>query len=350
MSNLPATAKVVLYQGIRDVLLAAQTQVRQTVNTTMVQAYWQIGRLIVEDEQGGNARAEYGKGVLSDLARRLTAEFGEGFRLSNLRNFRQFYFCFTEQEIRHTVCSELSWSHLRLLMRVEQSNARTWYANEAVTQGWSVRALDRQISTLFYERLLGSQDQAGARAEAVTLIARDVPADPRDFIRDPYVLEFLGAQPDAGLYEQDMEQGLLNQLQKFLMELGKGFAFVARQKHLRVEGEDCFVDLVFYNYLLKCFVLIDLKVGKLAHQDVGQMDMYVRVFEEQYRGEGDNPTLGLILCSERNAAVAKYSMLTDNAQLFASKYQLLMPSEDELRAELERDRALLESAREAADD
>ena len=350
MSNLPATAKVVLYQGIRDVLLAAQTQVRQTVNTTMVQAYWQIGRLIVEDEQGGNARAEYGKGVLSDLARRLTAEFGEGFRLSNLRNFRQFYFSFTEQEIRHTVCSELSWSHLRLLMRVEQSNARTWYANEAVTQGWSVRALDRQISTLFYERLLGSQDQAGARAEAVTLIARDVPADPRDFIRDPYVLEFLGAQPDAGLYEQDMEQGLLNQLQKFLMELGKGFAFVARQKHLRVEGEDCFVDLVFYNYLLKCFVLIDLKVGKLAHQDVGQMDMYVRVFEEQYRGEGDNPTLGLILCSERNAAVAKYSMLADNAQLFASKYQLLMPSEDELRAELERDRALLESAREAADD
>lgn len=350
MSNLPATAKVVLYQGIRDVLLAARKQVRQTVNTTMVQAYWQIGRLIVEDEQGGKARAEYGKGVLSDLGRQLTAEFGEGFRLSNLRNFRQFYFSFTEQEIRHTVCSELSWSHLRLLMRVEQSTARTWYANEAVTQGWSVRALDRQISTLFYERLLGSQDQAGARAEAVTLIARDVPADPRDFIRDPYVLEFLGAQPDAGLYEQDMEQGLLNQLQKFLMELGKGFAFVARQKHLRVEGEDCFVDLVFYNYLLKCFVLIDLKVGKLAHQDVGQMDMYVRVFEEQYRGEGDNPTLGLILCSERNAAVAKYSMLADNAQLFASKYQLLMPSEDELRAELERDRALLESAREAADD
>jgi predicted nuclease of restriction endonuclease-like (RecB) superfamily len=349
MSNLPATAKVVLYQGIRDVLLAARTQVRQTVNTTMVQAYWQIGRLIVEDEQGGNARAEYGKGVLSDLARRLTAEFGEGFRLSNLRNFRQFYFSFTEQEIRHTVCSELSWSHLRLLMRVEQSTARTWYANEAVTQGWSVRALDRQINTLFYERLLGSQDKTGVNAEARALISRDAPADPRDFIRDPYVLEFLGAQPDSGLYELDLEQGLLDQLQKFLMELGKGFAFVARQKHLRVEGEDCFVDLVFYNYLLKCFVLIDLKIGKLAHQDVGQMDMYVRVFEEQFRGEGDNPTLGLILCSERNAAVAKYSLLADNAQLFASKYQWLVPSEDELRAELERDRAMLESSRSAAD-
>lgn len=236
------------------------------------------------------------------------------------------------------------------MLRVDDAKTRTWYTNEAIAQGWSVRALDRQINTLFYERLLGSQDKAGVRAEAVTLIARDAPADPRDFIRDPYVLEFLGAQPDAGLYEQDLEQGLLNQLQKFLMELGKGFAFVARQKHLRVEGEDCFVDLVFYNYLLKCFVLIDLKVGKLAHQDVGQMDMYVRVFEEQYRGEDDNPTLGLILCSERNVAVAKYSLLADNAQLFASKYQLLMPTEDELRAELERDRTLLESARTVVDE
>ena len=350
MNSSPVTDKMVLYQDIRDVLLSARTRVRQTVNTTMVQAYWQIGRLIVEDEQGGNERAEYGKAVLHDLSQRLSAEFGKGFTSGNLRNFRQFFQSFTWTEICDTVCSELSWSHLRLLMRLEQSTARTWYAGEALTQGWSVRALDRQISTLFYERLLGSQDKAGVQAEAVALMARDTPADPRDFIRDPYVLEFLGAQSDAGLYEQDLEQSLLNQLQKFLMELGKGFAFVARQKHLRVEGEDCFVDLVFYNYLLKCFVLIDLKVGKLTHQDVGQMDMYVRVFEEQYRGEGDNPTLGLILCSERNAAVAKYSLLADNAQLFASKYQMLMPSEEELRIELERDRALLESAREAADD
>jgi predicted nuclease of restriction endonuclease-like (RecB) superfamily len=350
MSKVSAPTPIDLYQDIRDVLLAARTQVRQTVNTAMVQTYWQVGRLIVESEQGGAVRAEYGKAVLSDLARRLTTEFGEGFRLSNLRNFRQFYLMFTEKEIHHTVCSELSWSHLRLLMRVGESSARTWYANEAVTQGWSVRALDRQISTLFYERLLGSQDKAGVTAEAVTLIAREAPNNPRDFIRDPYVLEFLGAQPDAGLYEHDLEQGLLNQLQKFLMELGKGFAFVARQKHLRVEGEDCFVDLVFYNYLLKCFVLIDLKVGKLAHQDVGQMDMYVRVFDEQMRGEGDGPTLGLILCSERNAAVAKYSLLADKAQLFTSKYQRLMPTEDELRQELERDRALLENASGDGDD
>ncbi len=342
MSNLPVSAEAVLYQGIRDVLLSAQTQARRAVNDAMVQAYWQVGRLIVEGEQGGDRRAKYGKRALPELAKRLTSEFGKGFSAPSLWNYRHFYL---EFPILSTAWRELSWSHFRMLLRVKDAQARSWYTSEAVSQGWSVRALDRQIGTLFYERLLGSQDKAGVQAEAVALIARDASADPRDFIRDPYVLEFLGAQPDAGLYEQDLEQGLLDQLQKFLMELGKGFAFVARQKHLRVEGEDCFVDLVFYNYLLKCFVLIDLKVGKLAHQDVGQMDMYVRVFDEQMRGEGDNPTLGLILCSERNAAVAKYSLLADKAQLFASKYQRLMPTEAELRAELERDRALLESAR-----
>jgi predicted nuclease of restriction endonuclease-like (RecB) superfamily len=332
-----------LYHGIRDLLLAARSQVRQAVNTAMVQTYWQIGRMIVEGEQGGNERAEYGKAVLPELAKRLTLEFGKGFSAQSLWNYRLFYLSFP---ILSALRRELTWTHYKSLLRVSNAQAREWYADEALTQGWSVRALDRQISTLFYERLLGSQnkDKAGVKAEAVALIAQDAPSDPRDFIRDPYVLEFLGAQPDAGLYEKDLEQGLLNQLQKFLMELGKGFAFVARQKHLRVEGDDCFVDLVFYNYLLKCFVLIDLKVGKLAHQDVGQMDMYVRVFDDQMRSEGDNPTLGLILCSERNAAVAKYSLLADKPQLFASKYQRLIPTEDELRAELERDRALLENA------
>jgi len=310
----------------------------------MVQTYWQIGRLIVEDEQGGEKRAEYGKRVLTELSRRLSAEFGKGFAPDNLRNFRQFYLCFSKEEICDTVCSELSWSHFRMLMRIENKAARAWYANEAATQGWSVRALDRQISTLYYERLLGSQKQDGVREEAGIKIAAEAPSDPRDFIRDPYVLEFLGAQPDAGLYERGVEQGLIDRLQQFLMELGKGFAFVARQKRLQVEGDDFFVDLVFYNYLLKCFVLIDLKIGKLAHQDVGQLDMYVRVFDEQQRGEGDNPTIGLILCSERNAAVAKYSALADKPQLFASKYQTYLPSEEELRAELERDRALLEAA------
>lgn len=347
MSNAPATSGADLYHGIRDILLSARTHVRQTVNTAMVQTYWQIGRLIVEDEQGGEKRAEYGKRVLPELAKRLSAEFGKGFSAQSLWNYRQFYL---EFPILSTAWRELSWSHFKMLMRVKNTQARAWYADEAANQNWSVRALDRQISTLYYERLLGSQQQDGVRDEAATKIASDAPNDPRNFIRDPYVLEFLGVQPGAGLYEQDVEQGLIDRLQQFLMELGKGFAFVARQKRLQVEGDDFFVDLVFYNYLLKCFVLIDLKVGKLAHQDVGQLDMYVRVFDEQQRGEGDNPTIGLILCSERNAAVAKYSALADKQQLFASKYQTLLPSEEELRAELERDRALLESARETSDD
>lgn len=347
MSNAPATSGADLYHGIRDILLSARTHVRQTVNAAMVQTYWQIGRLIVEDEQGGEKRAEYGKRVLPELAKRLSAEFGKGFSAQSLWNYRQFYL---EFPILSTAWRELSWSHFKMLMRVKNTQARAWYADEAANQNWSVRALDRQISTLYYERLLGSQQQDGVRDEAATKIASDAPTDPRNFIRDPYVLEFLGVQPGAGLYEQDVEQGLIDRLQQFLMELGKGFAFVARQKRLQVEGDDFFVDLVFYNYLLKCFVLIDLKVGKLAHQDVGQLDMYVRVFDEQQRGEGDNPTIGLILCSERNAAVAKYSALADKQQLFASKYQTLLPSEEELRAELERDRALLESARETSDD
>ncbi len=330
-----------LYQAIRQLLLSARSQVRQIVNTTMVQTYWFIGQKIVEDEQGGHKRAAYGKHVLPELARRLREEFGAGFDVTNLRNMRQFFVCFPN---RDALRRDLSWTHYRALIRIETLQARDWYTQEAAEQGWSVRALDRQIATLYFERLLSTQDQSKAliKTEAAQQIAKEAPPDPRDFIRDPYVLEFLGAPALPALYEKDLEQGLLDQLQKFLLELGKGFAFVSRQKHLRVEGEDCFIDLVFYNYLLKCFVLVDLKVGKLAHQDVGQMDMYVRVFDELNRHESHNPTLGLILCSERNTAVAKYSLLADKPQLFASKYQALMPTEAELQAELERDRALIE--------
>ena len=332
-----------LYQQIHGILQAARQQSYRAVNTAMVEAYWQIGRRIVDHEQGGEARAAYGQGVLAALAARLTEDFGKGFTPANLRNFRQFYLTFTDEQIRYALRSNLTWTHLRQLMRIDNLDARNWYMNEASQQGWSARALDRQIATLYYERLLSSQDKAALRQEASSLIAAQTPADPRDFIRDPYILEFIGAQPGATLFESELESGLIQQLQAFLLELGKGFAFVARQKHLRVENEDCFIDLVFYNYLLKCFVLIDLKIGKLAHQDVGQMDMYVRVFEEQYRAEGDNPTLGLILCSERNEAVAKYSLLAGSQQLFASRYRPFLPSE----AELQRDRALLENQREA---
>lgn len=331
-----------LHQCIRELLIVARAQVRQTVNTAMVQTYWHIGRVIVEDEQGGVKRAAYGKQVLADLAKRLTDEFGAGFSVQSLSNYRQFYRMYP---IVSAVRRELTWTHYKALLRIENAASREWYAKEAAEQGWSVRALDRQIGTLYYERLLSSQDKHSVKAEAASNIAKEAAPDPRDFIRDPYVLEFLEIQPSPNLHEREIEQGLLDQLQKFLLELGKGFAFVARQKHLRVEGEDFFLDLVFYNYLLKCFVLVDLKAGKLAHQDVGQMDMYVRVFDELYRGEGDNPTLGLILCSERNAAVAKYSLLADKPQLFASKYQALIPTEAELQAELERDRALLEMNR-----
>jgi predicted nuclease of restriction endonuclease-like (RecB) superfamily len=331
-----------LHGQIRELLAAARLQVRRSVNDAMVQTYWHVGRLIVEGEQGGQARAAYGQRTLPLLAERLTAEFGKGFSAQSLWSFRQFHLEFANLS---TAWRELSWSHYRLLMRVPDAAARRWYADEAASQGWSVRALDRQIGTLYYERLLSSQDKAAVQAEAGALIQAQAAPDPRDFIRDPYVLEFLGAQPGAALYEKDVEQGLLDQLHKFLLELGKGFAFVARQRHLRVENEDCFIDLVFYNYMLKCFVLVDLKVGKLAHQDVGQMDMYVRVFDGQMRQSGDNPTLGLILCSERNEAVARYSLLADSEQLFASRYRLWLPTEEELKVELERDRALIEAAR-----
>lgn len=295
---LPKSPPLDLHQAIRALLLAARVQVRQTVNTAMVQTYWHIGRMIVEDEQGGQKRAAYGKQVLPELAKRLSEEFGSGFSVQSLWKYRQFYQCFP---ILSALRRELTWTHYKSLLRIESLAARDWYAKEAVEQGWSVRALDRQISTLYYERLLSSQDKAKAQLkdEAAHHIAKDAAPDPRDFIRDPYVLEFLGAPAVPALYEKDLEQGLLDQLQTFLLELGKGFAFVARQKHLRV-------------------------------------------FDEQHRQEGDNPTLGLILCSERNAAVAKYSLLADKAQLFASKYQAVMPTEAELQAELERDRALLE--------
>ena len=335
-----------LHAEVRAVLAQARQQVYRNVNQAMVRAYWQVGQLIVQHEQAGEARAAYGTRLLDELAQRLTQEFGTGFSASNLRNFRQLYQTYTLAEICDTPCSELSWSHLRLLMRLSDPAARRWYASEALANTWSVAALARQISTLYFERLLSSQDKPAVQAEAAALIAQHAAPNPRDFIRDPYVLDFLGAQPGAALFEKDLEQGLLDQLQKFLLELGKGFAFVARQRHLRIEDEDSFVDLVFYNYILKCFVLVELKVGKLSHQDVGQLDMYVRVFDELVRQPGDQPTIGLILCSERNEAVARYSLLAESHQLFASRYQPWLPTEAELQAELTRDRALLEMARE----
>jgi predicted nuclease of restriction endonuclease-like (RecB) superfamily len=332
-----------LYQAIAEVIAQARQQVRQAVNQHMVQAYWHIGRLIVEQEQQGQQRAEYGKQQLKQLSERLQAEFGKGFDVGNLRNMRQFYLTFPKH---YTLRSVLSWSHYRTLMRIENPAARQWYADEAADENWSVRALERQIGTLYYERLLASKDKSTVEQEAQEK-TEPLQDDPKHYLRDPYILDFLNL-PDKTWQESDLEQGIISNLQQFLLELGKDFAFVERQQRIRTDDGDYFIDLVFYNFHLKCFLLIDLKMHKLTHQDVGQMDMYVRMYEEHKRRPDDNPTIGLILCSERNNTVAKYSVLSESKQLFASKYLTALPTEEELARELERERERVLRLKEAA--
>ena len=326
-----------LFEEISGIIRNAHRQVRHVLNQEMVRAYWKIGQIIVEDEQNGRERANYGEQQLQKLSNRLTVEFGKNFDVSNLRRMRRFYLCF---QIQDTLCPELSWSHYRVLLRVEKPAARLWYMREAVQQNWSVRALDRQIGTLYYERLLVSQQKEPVEEEAEQN-TQPLQTSVLDYLRDPYVLDFLDL-PKQHILESELEQGLMDNLQKFLLELGKGFAFVARQQRISTDDGDYYIDLVFYNFHLKCFVLIDLKIGRLTHQDVGQMDMYVRMFEERKRKQDDNPTIGLILCSERNETVAKYSVLNESKQMFASKYLLELPSEEELRLELERERRLVQ--------
>lgn len=318
---------------LRALIASTRTQALRAVDVIQVRTCWEIGRHIVEFEQGGAARADYGSKLIPNLAATLTAEFGKGFDSSNLRKMRQFFLYFP---IRDAVRPELSWTHYRILLRVEDEQARRWYMNEAAEQNWASRALERQIGTLYYERLLVSQDREPVQAEALAQIA-PLQKYPREFVRDPVLLEFLGLPETGRLLEADLEQALIDKLQSFLLELGKGFAFVARQQRISTETKDFYIDLVFYNYLLKCFVLFELKSGELAHQDIGQMDMYVRMYDDLRRGEGDNPTVGIILCAGKDASVVKYSVLHENEQLFASKYRLILPSEEELRAELERD-------------
>lgn len=311
------------YEEIKSILESARNQVYSAANSAMVQAYWSIGKSITE-QQGKSERAEYGKQLLQELSKQLTRDFGKGFTASNLRNMRQFYLTFPN---RYALRSNLSWTHYRMLMRVENEQARNFYLEECEKANWSTRQLERQINSFFYERLLSSHNKEAVSSE---ILALEPSKKPEDVIRDPYVLEFLGLKQNADFYEKDLESALIGELQNFLLELGRGFSFVARQKHIDLDGEHFYIDLVFYNYILKCFVLIDLKTGKLTHQDIGQMDSYIRIFDELQKGDDDNPTIGIILCSEKNEAIAKYSVLNDGKQLFASKYQLTLPTAEEL--------------------
>ncbi len=342
MSTLPTSAEPIsgLLDALRTLIHQARQRALRAIDTVQVQTCWEVGRHIVEFEQGGEARAAYGKRLLSRLAETLTRDFGKGFDDRNLRNMRAFYLAFP---IWNAVRTELSWTHFRSLLSVSDPKARKWYMDESATQNWSSRALDRQIDTLYFERMLLSGDKSSVIAEAT---ANTVPLafTPREFVRDPVMLEFLGLPGTGKLLESNLEQALMDKLKAFLLELGKGFAFVGRQERVTTEFQDFYIDLVFYNYLLKCFVLIDLKVGKLTHQDIGQMDMYVRMYDDLKRGADDNPTVGILLCDQKDKSVARYSVLKDSEQIFASKYRLVLPSEDELRLEIERERAALEEA------
>lgn len=332
--NIPISSE--LLTAIRNLLTQSRMQLHQTVNHTMVKTYWEIGRLIVEEEQKGKKRAAYGQYQIKSLAEDLRKEFGKGFTTRNLLNMRAFYL---QNPIWHSVSTKLTWTHHRILLRVQDSKAREWYIQEAIENAWSVRALDRQIDKLYYERLLSSKEKQPVIDEANAHI-EPLKINPKNYLRDPYILEFLNL-PYTSTLESNLEQALINNLQQFLLELGKGFAFVERQQRIATEDQDFYIDLVFYNYKLKCFLLIDLKIGKLTHQDVGQMDTYVRIYDQHRKDFDDNPTIGLILCSEKSEAVAKYSVLTESKQLFASKYLHYLPTEEELREELQRERAAL---------
>ncbi len=326
------------YEGIKDILASARNKVYQTANFAMVEAYWQIGKSIIE-EQGGEDRAEYGAGLIKELSAQMTKDFGKGFTVANLKNMRQFYQTFPNG---YALRSELSWTHYRLLMRVENDTARQFYLDEAVKSQWSTRQLERQINSFFYERLLSSKNKEAVSQEIQTL---EPAKTPEDIIRDPYVLEFLGLTPNDDFYESDLEQALITHLQKFLLELGRGFSFVARQKRITFDGRHFRIDLVFYNYILKCFVLIDLKIGDLTHQDLGQMQMYVHYYERELMNEGDNPPIGIVLCADKSDAVVRYTLPEDETQVFASKYKLYLPTEEELLKELKQEYQALESGK-----
>jgi len=335
----PSVSEKRFFTDISKILNEGRSKLHVAVNSTMVETYWNIGKRIVEQEQQGKERANYGDHLLVNLSRYLSDTFGRGFSEANLKNFRQFYLTWPNDEIRYTLCSELSWSHIRLIMRLDSEKSRQYYLNESRAQGWSVRVLERNIRTGYFKRLLSSQKITLPETESSDALTKE------DLIKDPYVLEFLDLPENTTRNETNLESAIISHLQSFLLEMGRGFSFVGRQFRISSETTHFYIDLVFYNYLLKCFVVIDLKTQKLTHQDIGQMDMYVRMFDNLKRGKDDNPTIGIILCTEKDEVIAKYSVLAESRQIFASKYKLILPTEEELTAELERNARYLREVR-----
>ena len=325
---------------IRSLLEVSRKNVAQQVNQELLSTYWKIGEIVVRCEQNDSIRAAYGEKTLSQLSRALTKELGKGFSRSNVYNMRQFYLSYP---IFQTVSGKLSWSHYCELLSISDKEKRSFYEKEAVNSGWSVREMKRQVESSLFERLLLSRGDAN-KEQVLALAEKGVDyTKPEDIIKDPYVLDFLGLPSGVNFYEKDLEKALIDNLQQFLLELGRGFSFVSRQYRFKTDNENYYVDLVFYNFILKCFVLIDLKVGKLTYQDIGQMDFYTRYFEENIRTETDNPTIGIVLCTERDNTIVKYSVMNDSNQLFASKYKLYLPTEEELINELETSRKQIEN-------
>ena len=359
-----------LVNDLKTIVSKARSKAFAAVNYSLVERNWRIGKRIVEEEQNGEARAEYGKHIIEVASAALTEEFGKGFSETNIRTFRKFFLIFRNLEIQQTVSAEsnlpkqqtlsdnlsshfqkgqtppaqfklrlLPWSHYERLIRIEDKRARDWYAKEAFEQGWSYRTLSRNINTLYYERFLMSKDKAPVEKEMKEK-TNEFQQDKLEYIKSPVVMEFLGLPSDSSLKESKLESAIIDNLEKFLMEMGKGYALVARQQHIRTKENDYYIDLVFYNYLIKSFILVDLKVNRITYQDGGQMDMYLQMYDKMKKGADDNPTIGIILCTETDSDVARYSTLAKNDQMFAAKYKLYLPDKEDLRREIERQKEL----------
>ncbi|MBO7566186.1 MAG: DUF1016 family protein [Bacteroidales bacterium] len=328
--NKSITSNIV--EDIKQIINNGRNTAYTAVNYAMIATYWNIGRRIVEEEQHGSQRAEYGKELIKMLAKELTYEYGSGYSERYLAYFRKFYITIPNLKILQTRLQNLKWSHILTILRVDDETARRWYLETASREMWSVRTLDRNISTQYYERHF--------QQPALPSQSADNDVNANELIKSPIVAEFLGLKQNEHFSESDLESAIIEHIQEFIMEMGRGFAFMKRQQLIRTDAQDYFIDLVFYNVVLKCYVLVDLKVGKITHQDVGQMDMYVRMYDELKRTDGDNPTIGIVLCSETDADIARYSILKGNEQIFATKYKLYLPTEEQLRNEIEKQKEI----------